>query len=356
MEIVLDNIIFSLQKYGGISTYWYELLKRLLADDTFKSSYISRTNENVLSKLLELSEDRVISGPIKKLILDRFSNPRLSKFNEPFIFHSSYNRYSTNSNALNVTTVHDLIHHKFYGGLRSYLHNYQKENSIKNSKAIITVSNNTKNDLLQIFPWLDQDLIHVIYNGVSADYLILDSPTYTYNMSDEVLNKKYIICVSSREPYKNFPFVVDVLEKMPDFNLYIVGPTLKVSEISILNSKIPGRYRSFNSLSNAQLNELYNHAFGMIYPSSYEGFGIPILEAMRAGCPSVVLNTSSIPEVAGIASIMVDSLETSKFIDGFDLIFKGRAQLIEKGLIQSSKFSWDKCYLQTSNLYKSLHQ
>ena len=354
-EIIYDNIIYKLQKFGGISTYWFELTKRLLNDQNFNSSFIEYKNENVFNRSLEIREGLIKMGRLP-LFLERFNNPKLNNYNQSFIFHSSYNRFSTNINAKNITTVHDLIHHKFYGGIRSLLHNYQKENALSHSKAIITVSKNTKKDLLEVYPWLDPDLVHVIYNGVSSDYFIIDQEDYKYENTQEILDQKYIVCVSSREPYKNFPLVIEVLHKLSDYKLYVVGPTLKEYEVQNLNNKIPNRWKAFTSISNKSLNEIYNHSAGMIYPSSYEGFGITILEAMKAGCPTVTLNTSSIPEVAGNGCVMIDEPDVTEFLKGFDTAINDRHTIIKKGLVQADKFSWDKCYQQTSALYRSLNE
>lgn len=349
-RIVYDNIVFSLQKFGGISTYWFELTKRLIADPYFNSSFLHYDSNNLfkdsLNELVSIENRNDIP-----LLIERFLNPSLKSSQNPFIFHSSYHRISTNPNAKNITTIHDLIHHKYYGGPRSLMHNYQKKKAILNSSAIIAVSKNTKKDLLEIYPDLQPDKVSVIYNGVSSDYHVIDQSSHNYEVPYEILHNKFIVCVSSREPYKNFPFAVDVIAKMQDCKLYIVGPTLKKAEAEFLNNRIGGRWRSFTSISNGKLNELFNHALGMIFPSSYEGFGIPIIEAMKAGCPSVTLNTSSIPEVAGKAAIMIDELNIDEFVKGFELLINNRKHYVAKGLLHASKFSWDKCYKETSNLY-----
>jgi mannosyltransferase len=352
-DIVFDNIIYKLQRFGGISTYWFELTRHLLSDPYFNSSFIEYAHENVYKRSLGM-QDSIENRNILPLLLERFVSPSIQCIKKPFIFHSSYNRYSTNPNARNVTTVHDLIHHKFYGGVRSILHNYQKGKAISQSSAIIAVSHNTKRDLLDIYPSLDPEKVWVIHNGVSSDYHVIDQASYRYEFPSEVLNEKFIICVSSREPYKNFPFAVEVLAGIPDYKLYIVGPVLKEGEIELLNRRIGDRWSSFTSISNTALNELYNHATAMIYPSSYEGFGIPVLEAMKAGCPTVTLNTSSIPEVAGSAAVMIDELDVGEFVRGFDVLLNNRKEYVNNGFIQAGKFSWDKCYQETSALYRKI--
>ncbi|RYX96534.1 glycosyltransferase [bacterium] len=139
------------------------------------------------------------------------------------------------------------------------------------------------------------------------------------------------------------------------FDLKIIGSPLKKSEIDFLNQIIPERWSVESNIDNAKLNSFYNNAFALLYPSSYEGFGIPILEAMKAGTPFIALNNSSIPEVAGNAGILLDSLNIEDFMNALHKISLNRLNLIEKGFIQSQKFSWDKCFQQTLKVYNDLY-
>jgi mannosyltransferase len=115
-------------------------------------------------------------------------------------------------------------------------------------------------------------------------------------------------------------------------------------------------YLHFQGISTKDLNILYNNAFCLLYPSSYEGFGIPIAEAMKAGCPVVSSNRSSIQEVADDAGLLVDKIEVEEFVK---VILKlenkeFRDKLILKGLEQAKKFSWDKCFEETLEFYKEV--
>jgi mannosyltransferase len=101
-----------------------------------------------------------------------------------------------------------------------------------------------------------------------------------------------------------------------------------------------------------ELNALYNNAFALVYPSSYEGFGIPVVEAMKAGCPFIALNKSSIPEVAGDAGVLMDDLTIDFFNEALSRIKTDRDEIIIKGLNQVSNFSWEKCYYETLKIYK----
>lgn len=342
MKIIYDNIIFSLQNAGGISNYWFQLSYRLLKS-SYNVKFIERRNSKNLYRIeLNTINNNVIRSIYFPLLIDRFLNIQTT-LNEKFIFHSSYNRITKNINAIQVLTVHDLIHEKFYTGLRKHLHVYQKKIAIKNASHIIAVSENTKNDLLSFYPSIKEENITVIYNGVSEQFTCLQE-----------INENYILYIGSREKYKNFRTIVQLLSTFKEFKLVIVGSKLSIEETEHLNSFLKDRWEIHTGLSNDDLNILYNKAFALLYPSSYEGFGIPLLEAMRAGCPFIALNNSSIPEVAGEAGIILDKLTIDSLSTAFADIKLNREIIKSKGFIQSKKFSWDKSYKETVSLYEKL--
>lgn len=352
MKVHYDNIVFSLQGAGGISTYWSELISRLLRDG-IDVAFEEFAHKNIVRDTLAIQKNTIHQGSSKYLLLERFKAIKSARYAEPFIFHSSYNRISTHPNASQVTTVHDFVHEKFYKGIRRGLHLMQKKKVLKAAERIITVSENTKRDLLYYHPHLLDEQIRVIYNGVSSDFYPLDL-TQKQTLPVAVL-RPYLLYVGSREKYKNFSFTVDLIKAAKDFDLYIAGGALNKQELKELNKKIPLKWKHFDRISNQKLNELYNMAHALIYPSLYEGFGIPLLEAMKAGTPFLALNNSSLPEVAGNAGILLEKPDIDLFKNALDQIGSDREGLVQKGFAQADKFSWEKCYQQTFSVYKELN-
>lgn len=348
MKIHFDNIIYSLQKAGGISTYWTELVYRLIRDQ-HEVSFTELPHQNISRAGLHIPEQNLTLTRNRRILLNRFKVLPLSAEKDPFIFHSSYNRITRNPNARQVITIHDFVHEKFYHGLRRYLHLHQKNKAISVAEKIIVVSEHTKQDLLHFHPNLKAEHIAVIYNGVSESF-------YPLTDARDRNTNPYLLFIGSRAYYKNFNFAIELLGRLTDFKFYIVGAQLSEKEIRLLNQKLPNRWKMFSNIDNDQLNRLYNEAYALIYPSSYEGFGIPLLEVMKTGTPFVALNKSSIPEVAGDAGILVDELDLDAFEQAILHISGNEALLKEKGQQQAGKFSWEKCFHETLQVYHDLGQ
>jgi glycosyltransferase involved in cell wall biosynthesis len=342
--ILYDSIIFSLQKAGGISSYWYNLCIRFLSSENLIFFIEKKFTGNIEHKKLLQKNRNFHNNIISVPLLYRFLNVKTYNLNEKFIFHSSYYRITKNELAVNVVTIHDFIHEKFYSGIRKWLHVLQKSYAIQNADVIITVSHNTRKDLLEFYPTINPDNVRVVYNGVSEEYFPIQNKLSFDNNS--------ILFVGSREKYKNFNKLVEILNNIGKYNLIIVGSPLNKKEKVFLNTMLNNRWQIFTFLSNSELNYLYNSVNALAYVSSYEGFGIPLLESMNAGCPFIALRNSSICEVAGDAGVLIDSLTSNDFIKALDKITDKRADIIQKGFLRAKQFSWNKCFNETINIYQ----
>lgn len=321
--VVFDPIIYNIQSFGGVSVYFDNILKRIKNTDC-KYCIVDSINKSKLARY-----------------------KRCDVTSTTGVFHSSYYRLPSNPSLKVVTTVHDFTYERFIKGPSLWVHKWQKYRAIRNSDIVICVSHNTAKDLMYYCP-IDPDKIRVIHNGVSESY----HPLQNVNR-----RQKEVIFVGSRVSYKNFSLAVGAVSELPSLTLGIVGGgELSSEEKKMLETKLPGRYKVYGKLSDEDLNLCYNKAYALIYPSSYEGFGIPVIEAMKAGCPVVSVNKSSIPEVAGNAAILVDSPSVSNFAEALVSIQTQRSELILRGLEQAKKFSWDKCFSETYSVYQELMQ
>lgn len=309
MNVIFDNIIFSLQRFGGISVVWNELLQRAQADKELNLTELDYRNERLYRWL------------------ERYRIPDYMA-EKPSVFHSSYFRVLPQAGVHNVTTVHDLTYHFYRKGLPKAVHLWEEARALKHSEAIICISENTKRDLLTFYPWVKEETIHVIYNGVSDDFYPIKN----------IEKKGYLLFIgNSSVGYKRYDIAQEVAKRT---GLELVAARNVTSE---------------------ELNKLYNEALCLLYPSDYEGFGLPILEAQKAGCPVIAQNYSSVPEVIGKGGLIVEHSSTEKIVQQMvekvnEVQSRPMQGIIAAGIENAKRFSWDNTYEQTKNVYRQLLQ
>jgi glycosyltransferase involved in cell wall biosynthesis len=256
-----------------------------------------------------------------------------------------------------VLTVYDMIH-EIYSEYFSPSDTVIKNKRILCEKAdkIIAISQSTKNDLIDIFK-LPEDKIYAIPLASNFNDVIPQKPSGTEALSD------YILFVGLRSAYKNFYFSVialsEILKNDKKLSLVCTGHEFSNEEINFFkNLKIENQVKHIYLQNDNELAWVYQHARLFIFPSLYEGFGLPLLEAFAKNCPVICSTSGSLPEVGGDAVIYFQPKNINEIQEAaHKAIYDNevREELISKGQKQLSKFSWDKCRSQTIDVYNTVY-
>lgn len=275
----------------------------------------------------------------------RYSEYKISK-NDFDLFHPTYydNYFFKTLRKPYIITVHDLIEFKIdNASTESAFIRPQMEKAIKNANRIIAISENTKKDIVEIFG-LPLEKIDVIHHG------------YNQPCGKKQRNEygRYILFVGNRDRYKNFDLFVRAVgrlfERDKDLQLVCVGRSFRPEEVDLLREVGIGDRATACHVDETSLNNLYANALVFVYPSLYEGFGMPVLEAFANECPVCLSNTSSLPEVAGDAGVYFDPRDPDSMSAAVERVVYDRNfanEVIEHGRNRLKKFSWEKATEQT---------
>lgn len=232
--------------------------------------------------------------------------------------------------------------------------------SIKRAKIIITISEASKIDLVKHLG-IDPSIVHVTYLAAADSFRPRERTQVREELDSLSLPDEYFMCVGSVEPRKNIPMLISaylsVADRVPE-DLIIVGKSAwGESEVQkvLKDHRFRDRVRLVGYVDDDKLPFLYNAATALLFPSRYEGFGLPALEAMASGCPVVCSNTSSLPEVVGDAAVMADPDDECLWAETIEKISadtKERERMAEAGLIRAQKFSWKTCAEKTMRVYE----
>lgn len=365
MKILYDHQIFTSQKYGGISRYFYELVREFndTQDIDCEIPLLVSNNHYISDKkivnYIDFLPNKQIRGKQRIFNYLNKQNTILKLKKQNFdIFHPTYYdpyflKYIGNKPF--VLTVYDMIHEKF-SDMFSPSDKTSEHKRLLAEKAtkIIAISKNTKKDLIDLFG-IDEAKIEVVYLGNSM------FPHSNINIGFE-MPKKYILFVGSRSVYKNFERLIksikDILNKDKElFVICIGGGEFNNSELQLFSElNISNQIKQYN-LDDNRLAYFYKNALAFIFPSLYEGFGIPVLESFACGCPLLCSNTSSLPEIAGDGAIYFDPYSEESIKAAIMKVIEDdglRIDLINKGHKQLEKFSWRQTAEQTKKIYESV--
>ena len=370
MKILFDTQIFDWQISGGISRYFIELINRLDNDPDEKAilhcihsynTYIQNTRwlkAKPQLKRFNFKGKLSIVKAINQIINRRFSNNYL-KAGEQDIFHPTYYdpyflKYIGKKPF--VLTVHDLTNEKFPDGttLTKKILNWRNQLIFK-ADHIIAISENTKNDITAFYK-IDPAKITTIHHAGSFDVIPAE-------IIKTKAAKEYLLFVGSRRGYKNFTHLateVSSLLHKYDLNLLVAGGgSLTIKEIALLKKlNIYDRVVAFSHLNDGHLAQLYKNALVFIFPSLYEGFGLPVLEAMQCECPVLLSNNSSLPEVGGSAAAYFDPFAKGSLGERLQQLINSeeeRKRMVIAGFEQVKQFNWDITAKQHIEVYKKVY-
>ena len=320
--------------------------------------------------LASLRKNIPLKGPALKLYTWQknlwFKN-KSKPFDKDFILHSP-NYLLLPFDGPSVTTIHDLSFLRYpetHPKERVELLEKQLPKSIEQADAIITDSYYIKAEVQQMLG-VDSEKIHVVPLGVSKDY-----KPYECRVTEPILRKyqlndmKYLLSVATLEPRKNLNSLIDAYLLLPkkvrqEYKLVIAGARGWLSKnlqqrIEMLVNR--GDVISLGYIDSEDLPYIYAGAKGFVLPSLYEGFGLPILEAMAAGTPVLTSTSSSLPEVADGAAILTNANDIEDIARGMVKLIEDdlwRATAIEKGLNRACKYTWQACVNKTIEVYQKI--
>jgi len=351
----------------GVGTYTYNLIKEiskiLPEDDIFLIDYTDNCIFNSLNKITFGSF--VTKIPKKSYIWYFYSQFKLRKNNFDLnIIHSPENAslFVKLQNQKKVVTVHDIIAYLYADfGITSIRYKFFLKKTLRTADKIITDSVSTKKDLIKYFNVPEQK-IKVIYLAASEEFKLLDPQTVNPILNKHGILFPYILYVGGFMMHKNVPVLFKAFYKLKKEGIpHKLVCTGKVSNKSVYDIvqklNLQNDVIFLGYVESDDLPALYNGADLFVYPSIYEGFGLPPLEAMACGCPIITSNTSSLPEVVGNAGIMFDPYDIDELANVMCEVltnYELKKDLIKKGLIRAKMFSWEICAKETMDVYREM--
>ncbi len=309
--------------------------------------------------------DRMSSHPIARIAWEQTALPLLARRDRWDITHSPVNVAPVLPSGRSVVTVHDLAFivapETMPSARRRYL-TALTAHSVRHAAQVIAVSESTRRDLIA---WLGIDPERVTVTRLAAEPRFRPSaPADLDAFRERVgLNRPYILSVGTQEPRKNTALLVQAFASLADefpHGLVLVGPAGWLGEeldraLSALPERVRERVRLTGFVDDDDLPLWYGAAEALAYPARYEGFGLPVLEAMACGIPVVTSNVSSLPEVSGGAALLVDPGSSAELAAALWSVMTNpglASELRERGLRRAAAFSWETTARLTVGAYR----
>ncbi len=368
MNVLFDHQAFTGTTYGGVSRYYFDLMRSFVGmpgitfDLSLRLSNNEYLNQSSLSKHIRYpafagspNVNRAAS------LLNRLSSIQKIRAGRFDVFHPTYyHRYFLEAIGTKpfVLTFHDATSERYakeYSAVYQGLYDVKKL-LLQRATRIISVSEFSKQELLHFFP-IEPDKVEVIHLSTSLGELAPAAAAMT-----APLTAPYLLYVGKRDFYKNFEgflrAIQPVLHRHPNLHLVCAGGgAFSTDEQALFHASGLHQRVHYRSITDTSLLNLYQHAKAFVFPSLNEGFGIPVLEAFVGGCPAVLSNRSSLPEVGADAAVYFDPEDNESMAGAVERVITDdelRDELRRKGTERLLHFSREKTAQKTLNLYQSV--
>jgi len=320
MKVMHWNFFNDTDSLSGIKRYESELYNRMV--DKVDLSRFQRTKRNYLFDNFQSNNCDIVHATFQELAPLLFK--KLDKF---------------------ILTVHDIIPKIYYSKSMKMKHMwYLTELSLRLINTIIVDSSYTKRDLITRLN-IDSDKIHIIPLGVSSQYHVLNK-CLSKDLFKLSPDKQHILIVSSNLPWKNIHTIEKITDEMPQYTFVKIGYGTTLDKKNVINlGYVPEDHMPY----------LYNACDILLHPSAYEGFGLPVLEAMSCGCPVICSNSTALPELVGNAGILIDTFDVAGYCDAIELLLSNSHShnyKMQKGLEQALNFTWEQTVSKTFEVYE----
>ena len=362
-SVIYDHQIFCQQQYGGISRYFCELAYRVNRSPGFSARVTAPFHCNI--HLAECPVPKTATylrmgipgtGRLCRAA-DALLAPLVNWANSPSLIHRTYYAPVRKRGKVPVViTVFDMIHELFAENFpRGDTTSTNKRLGVRNADHVVCISESTASDLVRLFG-VDRRKISVTHLGHSP--IFQDTPRATETHAN---GRPYLLYVGQRAGYKNFDLALKAYASSKllrdEFDLMAFGgPPFNVTELATIdNLRLRRDSVMHRTGADCDLALAYRGARALVYPSLYEGFGIPPLEAMSAGCAVTCSGTSSLPEVVGHAALLFDPVDIGSIrtaLETVGLDDSVRTKLVAAGRERAGHFSWDRCAAETLAAYR----
>lgn len=349
---MLVNLSFLSTKPTGITTYALNLLPNL---QSFKPTLLTSQlipKYDCYSISSNLTPDQGTKGHFNRLVWTQFQLPQIYKQLRSQLLFSPLPEAPLYTNCRFVVMSHDLIPLRFpkrFSPLTPY-HRYYIPQVLKQAQHIICNSQATANDIIDFYQIPVSKITPILLAHDRTHFRFLNLP-----------KGNYFLYIGRQDPYKNLQRLIAAFAALPnsDYELWLAGPSdgrytpvlqKQVEELGITN-----RVKFLNYVPYSELPKIINGAIALVFPSLWEGFGFPVLEAMACGTPVITSNLSSLPEVAGDAAILVNPYNTAEITAAMQMIATDsglRSRLSTQGIARANQFSWEKTGQATAEVLK----